>query len=111
MSLYFNTDDGMHIERVNAEQSRKREIFINVRPNMDDNRKVQLEHEHQTPSFIHLRNNLNISPGERRREAFTKTSSKKVREIKQCLGNKEKKLYHYIDIMQIANNILTEYNF
>lgn len=90
MSLFFKNDDGVHIERVNAEQSRKRGIFINVRPNVDDNGKVQSEH-HQTPSFIHLRNNLNISPGERRREAFTKTPLKKVREIKLSFGNKGKK--------------------
>lgn len=114
MSLFFNTNDGVHIEQLNAEQSRKRGIFINVRPNVDDNGKIQSEH--QTPSFIHLRNNLNISPGERRREAFAKTPLKKVRKIKECLGNKgdgerEKKVCHYIHIMQIANNILTEYNF
>jgi hypothetical protein len=90
MSLFFNTDDGVHIERLNAEQSRKRGIFINVQPSVDDNGKKHSEH--QTPSFIHLRNNLNISPGERRREAFTKTPLKKVREIKQYLGNKEKTL-------------------
>ena len=85
MSL-FNTEDEVH----SAEHSRKRGIFINVRPSisMVDNGKIQLER--QTPSFIHLRNNLNISPGERRREAFTKTPLKKVREIKQCLGNKKK---------------------
>lgn len=89
MSLFFNTNDGVHIERLNAEHSRRRGIFINVQPSVDDNTKIQSEH--QTPSFIHLKNNLNISPGERRREAFTKTPLKKVREIKQCLGNKEKK--------------------
>lgn len=88
MSLFFKNNDGVHIERFNAEQSRKRGIFINVRPSVDDNGKI--ESEHQTPSFIHLRNNLNISPGEQRREAFTKTPLKKVREIKQCFGNKEK---------------------
>lgn len=97
MSLFFKNDDGVHIERVNAEQSRKRGIFINVRPSVDDNGKIQSGH--QTPSFIHLRNNLNISPGERRREAFTKTPLKKVREIKQCFGNKGKEktlpLYSY----------------
>jgi hypothetical protein len=88
MSLYFNTDDRVHIERVNAERSERRGIFINVQPSVDDNAKKHSEH--QTPSFIHLRNNLNISPGERRREAFTKSPLKKVREIKQCLGNKSK---------------------
>lgn len=84
MSLFFNTDDGVHIERLNAEQMRKRGIFINVRAmDRDDNGKIQSEH--QTPSFIHLQNNLNISPDEQRREAFTKTSPKKeVRKIKLC---------------------------
>lgn len=84
MSLFFNTDDGVHIERLNAEQMRKRGIFINVRPMVGDDN-VKIQSEHQTPSFIHLRNNLNISPDEQRREAFTKTPSKKeVREIKEC---------------------------
>jgi hypothetical protein len=75
MSLFFNTDDGVHIERLNAEQKKKRGIFINVQPiAKDDNGKIQSQH--QTPSFIHLRNNLNISPGEQRRESYTKASSK-----------------------------------
>lgn len=72
MSLFASTNDGgVHIERVNAEKIGKRGIFINV---ADDNGRTQSEH--QTAGFIRLRNNLNISPGERRREAFTKTLSK-----------------------------------
>lgn len=59
----------------------KRGIFINVRLMVrDDNGKIQSEH--QTPTFIHLPNNLNISPGEQRREAFTKTFLTEVRTIK-----------------------------
>lgn len=76
MSLFFSQDDGVQIARLNAEQMGRRGIFINVRPTERyDNGKIQSEH--QTPSFIHLRNNLNISPGEQRREAFTKAPSKK----------------------------------
>lgn len=72
MSFYASTNHGeVHIGRVNAEKIGKRGIFINV---TDDNARTQSEH--QTASFIRLRNNLNISPGERRREAFTKTFSK-----------------------------------
>lgn len=71
MSLFASTNDGVHIERVNAEKIGKRGIFINV---ADDNGRTQSEH--QTAGFIRLRNNLNISPGERGREAFTKTLSK-----------------------------------
>lgn len=75
MSLFLNSDDRVHIERVNAEQMRKRGTFINVAPTaLDDNGGKQSEH--QTASFIRLGNNLNISPGEQRRAPFTKTSSK-----------------------------------
>lgn len=77
MSLFFSTDDGVHIERLNAEEMRRRGIFINVAPMArmgNDNGETQSEH--QTASFIRLRNNLNISPTEQRREAFTKTLSK-----------------------------------
>lgn len=71
MSFFASTNSGVHIERVNAEKIGKRGTFINV---MDDNARTQSEH--QTASFARLRNNLNISPGERGREAFTKTPSK-----------------------------------
>lgn len=76
MSLFLNSDDRVHIERVNAEQMRKRGTFINVAPTaLDDNGGIE-QSEHQTASFIRLGNNLNISPGEQRRAPFTKTSSK-----------------------------------
>lgn len=80
MSLIFSTDDGVHIEQVNAEQMGRRGIFINgaALPMVkDDNGKTQSEH--QAASFIQVRNNLNISPGRAEREGFTKTLSK-VRE-------------------------------
>lgn len=72
MSLFFNAEDALHIERLNAEQ---RGIFINVRGRDDGNGKIQSEH--QTPSFIQLRNNLNISPGEQRRDSQAKAARKK----------------------------------
>lgn len=81
MSLFLNT--GVHVDQLNAEQMRKRGIFINVAPSMrDDNGRTKIQSEHQTPTFVRHRNNLNISPGEVGREAFTngKTSWKKVRD-------------------------------
>lgn len=77
MSLIFSTDDGVHIERTNAEQMGRRGIFINgamLPMARDDNGKTQSEH--QPASFIRGRNNLNISPGEEGREAFTKAPPK-----------------------------------
>lgn len=116
MSLLYNTDD-VHIERrLSAGQREGRAFFINVRPPpVDDNGRTQSEH--QAANFIRSRNNLNISPGERGREAFTKTPTK-VRDnamLEHGKGAKieeeDEKLCHYIRIMQIPNNILPEYNF
>jgi hypothetical protein len=76
MSFLPGSVDGVHIERLNAEQMRRRGFFINVAPAVRDEK---TQSEHQTPSFISLRNNLNISPGGGR-EAFTKASSGKVSE-------------------------------
>lgn len=79
MSFLFNSNDGVHIERLNAEQMRRRGLFINVAPTVKDESGEKTQSQHQTPSFISLRNNLNISPGEGAgREAFTKASSTKV---------------------------------
>lgn len=77
MSLYYGNDDGLHIERINAEAMRKRGYFINVAPTVkDDYGGTQSEH-HQAPrAWDRLRNNLNISPGEYGREAFSQTSSR-----------------------------------
>lgn len=108
MSLFFSNDDGLHIERINAEEMRKRGYFINVHPNVapmvrDDYGRTQSEH--QAPSTLaRLRNNLKISPDEHGREAFAQTSSREV-------SKRREKLCHYIQIMQITNNILTAYNF
>jgi hypothetical protein len=76
MSFLPGSNDGVHIERLNAEQMRRRGFFINVTPAVRDEK---TQSQHQTPSFISLRNNLNISPGGGR-EAFTKASSGKVSE-------------------------------
>lgn len=76
MSLFFNTDDGVHLERVNATQMAKRGIFVNVKSankNRDEG-----DFGYETPSnFFQLENNLHISPS-RRRDAFTKATIKKV---------------------------------
>lgn len=116
MSLNFRSGDGLHIERLNAKQmgGSRRGIFINGAA-MDDNGKTQSEH--QPASFIQVRNNLNISPGDVGREAFTEASSKVRDKVEFSTSNgvkkmKEKgKLCHYIRIMQITNNILAGYNF
>lgn len=83
MSLFWNSIDGVHLERVNAEQMAKRGIFVNVKP-ANDNRNGG-EFGYQAPltslggGFFHLENenNLNSSPT-RKRDAFTKTPIKKV---------------------------------
>lgn len=88
---------------------RKRAIFINVAPSVsDDNGRTRTQSGHQTPSFVRHRNDLNISPGEVGREAFTKTPWKKVRKIRENERRKKKELCHYIRIMQITNNILLQ---
>lgn len=80
MSLFFSHDDGLHIERINAEEMRKRGYFINVVPMLRDDY-GGTQSEHQVPTTLaRLRNNLNISPGEHEREAFAQTSFKKVRD-------------------------------
>ena len=73
MSLFFNTDDGVHLERVNATQMAKRGIFVNVKPanNVDDD----LENQHKC--FFDSESNLEFSPF-RKRDGFTKASVKKV---------------------------------
>lgn len=82
MSLFWNANDGVHLERVNAEQMAKRGIFVNVKA-ANDNRN-RGEFGYQTPTafdggFFHLENenNLNSSPT-RKRDAFTKAPFKKV---------------------------------
>lgn len=75
MSFYFSANAVVHSNRQNAEQMRKRGIFLNVAPSF-----LEEKSEHQTPSFIRS-NNLNISPNEVLRETFAKsaeTSRKKV---------------------------------
>lgn len=73
MSLFFNTDDGVHLERVNATQMAKRGIFVNVKPanNVDD------DFGSRRSSFLYSENNLEFSPF-RKRDGFTKASVKKV---------------------------------
>ncbi|KAL7037952.1 hypothetical protein ACKWTF_009410 [Chironomus riparius] len=72
MSLFFNTDDGVHLERVNATQMAKRGIFVNVKPAND----VDDDFGSRRSSFFHTENNLEFSPF-RKRDGFTKTSVKK----------------------------------
>lgn len=93
MSLFWNSIDGVHLERVNAEQMAKRGIFVNVKP-ANDNRNGGGEFGYQARSaigggdgggFFHLENenNLNSSPN-RKRDAFTKTPIKKVFSMLTC---------------------------
>lgn len=89
MSLFWNANDGVHLERVNAEQMAKRGIFVNVEP-ANDNRN-RGEFGYQAPrafdgGFFHLENenNLNSSPT-RKRDAFTKAPIKKVSIVREML--------------------------
>ncbi|KAG5679676.1 hypothetical protein PVAND_009230 [Polypedilum vanderplanki] len=83
MSLFFNTDDGLHLERVNATQMAKRGIFVNVKSANDDHRvEGGIDFLEPPPSFYEMENNLSISPM-RRRDAFTKTIKKDI--IFDCL--------------------------
>jgi hypothetical protein len=74
MSLFFNTDDGVHLERVNATQMAKRGTFVNVKPANDHRDGGEIDYL-EPPSFFQLENNLSISPA-RGRDAFTKTIRK-----------------------------------
>jgi hypothetical protein len=77
MNLYFNADDGMHLEhRTSTVQMAKRGIFLNVKPANDDNQSGG-ELEYQKPKLHHLENNRSITPT-RKRDAFTKTHIRKV---------------------------------
>lgn len=81
MSLFWNSNDGVALERVNVEQMAKRGIFVNVKPSNDNGG----EFGYQAPTttfdggFFHLENenNLNSSPT-KKRDAFTKAPIKKV---------------------------------
>lgn len=79
MSLFWNSIDGVHLERVNAEQMAKRGIFVNVKPANDNRNEGELGYQVPMGGFFHLENenNLNSSPT-RKRDAFTKTPIKKV---------------------------------
>ena len=81
MSFFWDANDGVHLERVNAEQMSKRGIFVNVKP-VNDNHEGEFEYRKSLDgSFFHLENgnNLNSSPA-RRRDAFTKSPIRKVAE-------------------------------
>jgi len=80
MSLFFNSDDGVHLDRLNAEQMGKRGIFINVRPAVNDNnRKERWERELVPPSrFNHRQHHLKNISAELRRDAAAKSATKKV---------------------------------
>lgn len=86
MSLFFdnNYDHGnnnrmsVHAsEQVNAEQMPKRGFFINVQPVARTNYQDDGSSKEQWQQLTHRGNNLNISPGEVKRESFTKTTSMK----------------------------------
>lgn len=92
MSLFFdnNADHGNNnrmlvhsVEQgVNAEQTPERGFFINVQPVAKENSIDEQWHPTPPPTFASTRrrNNLNISPGEAKRESFTKTPTlKRVR--------------------------------
>lgn len=82
MSLFWNSIDGVHLERVNAEQMAKRGIFVNVKPVNDNRNGGELGYNQALggSGFFHLENenNLNSSSPTRKRDAFTKTPIKKV---------------------------------
>lgn len=79
MSLFWNANDGVHLERVNAEQMVKRGIFVNVEAANDNRNRGEFGYQAFDGGFFHLENenNLNSSPT-RKRDAFTKAPIKKV---------------------------------
>lgn len=98
MSLFWNSIDGVHLERVNAEQMAKRGIFVNVKPANDNRNGGEFGYQAGGAAaalsvsggggdggFFHLENenNLNSSPN-RKRDAFTKTPIKKVFSMLTC---------------------------
>jgi hypothetical protein len=94
MSLFWNSIDGVHLERVNAEQMAKRGIFVNVKPANDNRNGGEFGYQARAAlsvggggdgGFFHLENenNLNSSPN-RKRDAFTKTPIKKVFSMLTC---------------------------
>jgi hypothetical protein len=94
MSLFWNSIDGVHLERVNAEQMAKRGIFVNVKPENDNHNGGEFGYQAAAAvlsasgsdgGFFHLENenNLNSSPN-RKRDAFTKTPIKKVFSMLTC---------------------------
>lgn len=78
MSLFFNTDDSVHIDRLNAEQMKKRGTFIDVKPisRGDD---IQ---RNRTPIFINQGDTVSLSSlsnaFNQRRGTFQGSPNKKV---------------------------------
>lgn len=68
-------------EQVDAEQMPKRGFFINVQPvarrSIVDGEQEQWPASSTLLALTRRRNNLNISPGEAKRESFTKTAAMK----------------------------------
>lgn len=86
MSLFFNIDDGMHIDRLNAEQMRKRGAFVHVKPFEARDDYGRKQSENQAASIVYPRNNLSFSGAELKRESFMRTPPRKVRGNKILYG-------------------------
>ena len=78
MSLFFNTNDGVHLDRVNATQMAKRGIFVNVKP--ADDATSEIAARRRASSIFYLENNHNLPPS-LRRDDFAKVDAKKVHTV------------------------------
>lgn len=72
MSLFFNNEDGAHLDRMNAEQIGKRGIYLNVKPapqnNYTNSPPTYQQQQHQ--KFNKFQNNIGFPPAVKR-DAFT----------------------------------------
>lgn len=83
MSLFFNNEDGVHLERMNAEQIGKRGVYLNVKPAPQNNYNnspptYQQQQQQHHEKFNKFQNNIGFPPAVKR-DAFTaNVATKKV---------------------------------
>lgn len=80
MSLFFNNEDGAHLDRMNAEQIGKRGIYLNVKPapqNIYTNSPPTYQQQNHQ-KFQNFQNNIGF-PSVVKRDIFTaNVATKKV---------------------------------
>ncbi|CAO1403783.1 unnamed protein product [Diamesa tonsa] len=98
MSLFFNNEDGAHLDRMNAEQIGKRGLYLNVKPapqNIYTNTPPTYQQNHHQ-KFKNFQNNIGF-PSAVKRDAFTANVATKKDVIFECL----KPIYNLLRAMGV----------